>query len=399
MALKGTIRDFGVADIFQLIGHQGKTGVLVLDNDVDEVRVYFKDGSVVRAENVSRPAQMLLGNFMMRAGMLTQSQIDMAVREQRRSLKRIGAVLIDLGYASAGEVAEFATLQMTETIYPLFEWSRGTYQFETVPVEPSPEGVQPLRADTIVMNGIRMMDEWAGIREKVPSFTLFVEPARGLSAATAAAAGREGSSKGRGAGAGGGGGSGDASAEALEDIGPAEQEVYELARPERTVREVIDLSRLGEFEACRAIAVLLTAGFVRLVEPVDDSLSGDAQRMGFVERLKAGLSAASRIVVSAGLVFALASLIHDLILDSPEANAQSPRLYHDPTAYHLAASQVRVIRRALEVYRLETGVYPDALTELVTTHILSERDIRYPFSTPYFYRVRDDAPIVLPPLF
>ncbi|MBK8010680.1 MAG: DUF4388 domain-containing protein [Deltaproteobacteria bacterium] len=387
MALKGTIRDFGVADIFQLIGHQGKTGVLVLDNDVDEVRVYFKDGSVVRAENVSRPAQMLLGNFMVRAGMLTQSQIDLAVREQRRSLKRIGAVLIDLGYASAGEIAEFATLQMTETIYPLFEWSRGTYQFETVPVEPSPEGVQPLRADTIVMNGIRMMDEWAGIREKVPSFSLFVEPARGLSAAT----GRDGSVRGRG--------HDDASAEALEDIGPAEREVYELARPERTVREVIDLSRLGEFEACRAITVLLSAGFVRLVEPVDDALSSDTSRVGFVDRLKAGLSAASRIVVSAGLVFALASLIHDLILDSPEANAQSPRLYHDPTAYHLAASQVRVIRRALEVYRLEAGVYPDALTELVSANILSERDIRYPFSTPYFYRAKGEAPVVLPPLF
>jgi hypothetical protein len=32
MALKGTIQDFGVADILQLIGQQGKTGVLVFRN-------------------------------------------------------------------------------------------------------------------------------------------------------------------------------------------------------------------------------------------------------------------------------------------------------------------------------------------------------------------------------
>ena len=32
MALQGTIQDFGLADIFQLIGIQRKTGTLVLDN-------------------------------------------------------------------------------------------------------------------------------------------------------------------------------------------------------------------------------------------------------------------------------------------------------------------------------------------------------------------------------
>ena len=81
MALKGTIKDFGVADIFQLISQQAKTGVLVLSNDVDAVRVYFKDGSVVRAENTTRPAQMLLGNFMVRAAVLTQEKLDQALKD------------------------------------------------------------------------------------------------------------------------------------------------------------------------------------------------------------------------------------------------------------------------------------------------------------------------------
>ena len=33
MALKGTLKDFSLADIFQLIGIQRKTGVLTLKND------------------------------------------------------------------------------------------------------------------------------------------------------------------------------------------------------------------------------------------------------------------------------------------------------------------------------------------------------------------------------
>ena len=32
MALRGTLKDFGIADIFQLIGHQTKSGLLTLKN-------------------------------------------------------------------------------------------------------------------------------------------------------------------------------------------------------------------------------------------------------------------------------------------------------------------------------------------------------------------------------
>ena len=49
MALEGTIRDFGLPDIFQLIGLQRKTGLLTLTNEKDEesVTVTFENGMVV----------------------------------------------------------------------------------------------------------------------------------------------------------------------------------------------------------------------------------------------------------------------------------------------------------------------------------------------------------------
>ena len=45
MALKGTLKDFGIADIFQLIGHQSKTGVLTLNGPSDGIWI-FKIGTV-----------------------------------------------------------------------------------------------------------------------------------------------------------------------------------------------------------------------------------------------------------------------------------------------------------------------------------------------------------------
>ena len=44
MALEGTLRDFSLADIFQLIGLQRKTGVLTLRGKDETVTVTILDG-------------------------------------------------------------------------------------------------------------------------------------------------------------------------------------------------------------------------------------------------------------------------------------------------------------------------------------------------------------------
>ena len=49
MALRGTLGDFSLADILQLIGLQRKTGVLVLRRGSDEVSIGFDAGRVVSA--------------------------------------------------------------------------------------------------------------------------------------------------------------------------------------------------------------------------------------------------------------------------------------------------------------------------------------------------------------
>ena len=49
MALQGTIKDFALPDIFQLIGLQKKTGILTLSNDEETVTLKFRIGEVVGA--------------------------------------------------------------------------------------------------------------------------------------------------------------------------------------------------------------------------------------------------------------------------------------------------------------------------------------------------------------
>src|ERR1043166_9921589 len=79
MALEGTLRDFSLADIFQLIGLQRKTGVLTLRGKDDTVTVTFLDGKVVAADSLNRRLETRLGSVLMKSGLLTQDQLNRAL--------------------------------------------------------------------------------------------------------------------------------------------------------------------------------------------------------------------------------------------------------------------------------------------------------------------------------
>jgi hypothetical protein len=391
VALKGTIKDFGIADIFQLIGQQAKTGVLVLNNDVDEVRVYFRDGTVIAADNSSRPEQMLLGNLMVHAGVLGPSDLEAALREQKRTLKRIGALVTEMMFTDAMTVTEFATLQMMETIHALFDWKQGTYQFESIDVQTSPEGIKPVRAETIVMNGIRMTDEWPGIRVRIPSYSWTVETVKPLPPPKERTRTDEFDLSSLGEGF--------ESSASFDEIGPYERRVYELVGSGKTVQHLIDTSRIGEFETCRALTVLNSAGYVLIIKPPQPNLGDDEPPRKPIFTPQTIVAATSRVVVSAFLVVVAGILIAQ-VGSAPAGAAIDGTIRFSPTIVHrhVSESQVRVLRRALEVYRLQTGKYPEALTQLVDAGIVSARDIRFPYERPYFYRLDGGTPVLLPPI-
>ena len=60
-------------------------------------------------------------------------------------------------------------LQTTETVYRLFRWKSGTYAFEPGEVEWDRETVTPLRAESVLMEGFRRVDEWPMVRKRISS--------------------------------------------------------------------------------------------------------------------------------------------------------------------------------------------------------------------------------------
>src|SRR5512145_2593567 len=270
MALKGTLKDFGIAEILQLIGQQAKSGVLHLEGRDEEIHIAMADGNVVRAEHVGRKTRERLGTRLVRAEVLTQEKLEYALELQKRSLRRLGDILVEQGFVSREDLKEMTALQTTETVYRLFHWKSGTYEFVPGEVEWDPESVTPLRAESVLMEGFRQVDEWPMVRRKITSTAMTFERQKELEAEGSGDSPRHARKAEEDVDA-----AFDAmgSAEPARDdgehggLGQNERRVFRLTVPGRTVEKIIDLSRLGEFETCKGLLNLVNLGYLKPVAP------------------------------------------------------------------------------------------------------------------------------------
>ncbi|HEX9402729.1 MAG TPA: DUF4388 domain-containing protein [Anaeromyxobacter sp.] len=392
MALKGTLKDFGIAEILQLIGQQAKSGVLHLESRDDLIHIAIADGNVVRAESTGRKTRERLGNLLVRADIITPEELAYALDAQKRSLRRLGDILVELGLVSKHDLREMTALQTTETVFRLFHWKSGTYEFEPGDVEWDRETVTPLRAESVLMEGFRQVDEWPLVRRRISSTAMTFERTRALEPERAS---RKPEKE---------GGDVDAAFDGLGaepepkkgELGRNERRCHELAEPGRTVEKIVDLSRLGEFETCKALLNLVNLGYLRALPPANRAAAAvGAYAQDWQARIRRG---AARVVATLAIAAALAGIAYWVDRRGLAFGGQGGAALRDNTAQRfLARYQMERLRGALEVYRLERGEYPDDLSRLLEAGLADGRDLTYPWSEPYYYRRRPEGRFVLLP--
>jgi hypothetical protein len=394
MALSGTLADFGLPDIFQLVGHQQKTGVLLLKDRELEVKIYFVEGNVVKAEQSSRDKNDLLGNLMVRAGVITADVLDQALATQQRTLRRLGDILIEMNAVDRPTLKDIARLQTTETIYRLFMWRKGTYEFTATPVDYDEQSYEPIRAENILMEGFRMVDEWPAVRKVIPSLNCTFTPVKPPPPPSASGGDDDDLLAGM-ADAFGGEGTGDhdVGGPAPRKVGEAERRVYPLVTTSRTVQDIIDLSRMGEFETSKALATLVQNGHLRVMMPNIAEKKSDDEPLS----LRRTLAAAGPIITRVALYAVVAAAVGGLVrLASTEdvgifASDAGP-VVQRAALRDKAGDLVRLrLTQALETYRLEQGQYPQRLEQLVEKELITERELSLPYETRYAYRPTTDG--------
>ena len=96
-----------------------------------------------------------LGEVLLKAGKINVKQFDMATKVMSHAKKRLGGILVELGYLKPKDLFWGVKYQVQEIVASLFDMTEGRYEF--IPGEIPPGEVITLHMSTanLIMQGIR----------------------------------------------------------------------------------------------------------------------------------------------------------------------------------------------------------------------------------------------------
>lgn len=132
---------------------QGATGRIGFRRDDVEIIVYFDHGRPVFAS--SNEPRDRMGDLLLREGKITTSQYERCQAVVAASGRRMGEILVDLGYLKRRELLPAVRRHVEDIVYSLFGWERGTYYVVFDP-QPSTERIRLSRHPAaLILEGIR----------------------------------------------------------------------------------------------------------------------------------------------------------------------------------------------------------------------------------------------------
>lgn len=352
MALEGTLQDFALVDILQLIGMQRKTGVLTLTRQNETISVTVQDGMVIWAAVPDEAFEADLGRILARRELITRERWEEIQQMRARKGQRVVPFLLEGQWVSPRDVEKVVQRLVRETLYRALRWRDGKYTFAAeTQVDLSRGQIPPVGTETVLLEAVRQMDEWPMIERRIPSLDLVVRRSN---------------------------------RPAYRDQAPPEAlTVLELVDGRRSARDIAELCDLGEFDAYKGIADLLAAGALQVEERAETGAGEVRRPVRAPRRLPPWVAQGAAGAVALALLVLLFRTSDDPLRLFPssrpaaEAEVQTRRL----------TVAGREIPRALDEYLLLRHGYPNSLTELRTEGLYTG-DLQDPWGRPWIYERR-----------
>lgn len=224
--LSGDLGAFPLADLVAFLSQSRWTGVIRVHTPTGERSLTMKEGEVRAASSDNESER--LGEVMVRLGFVQRQQLEETLLENPPS--KVGRALVEKGAMQAHDLFRCVTMQVTDIFDAVMLSREGVFYLVDQPLEEKAQQNIQLSTQSLLMDAIRKLDELGHFRKKVPSSRVFV-----------------------------GKRSGEAPGESvLKKLEPEEKLLLPLLDGRRTVAELAQLARLGEFDA--------TKGVHRLVE-------------------------------------------------------------------------------------------------------------------------------------
>ncbi len=248
MGIKGDIKSLSLANVLQDLAMNEQTGTLAIRHKERQVALWFEKGALRLVGLGAGEGPSLLN------GLLALEKIGPdeapAVTGRKTSEGSFIRSLLKKGRVTRDDLKASCEHQMAEHLCDAFLWTEATFEFE----EGQPDDrlfdvdqidYEPrLAVDAVIMEALRRADEWGETRKAILSSNeiLVVDPQRLPPGAD-----------------------------------PTVRRVLALLDGERSLKEIQDLTRLGQFVLMRSAALLIRAGAARNVSAAEAFERGRAR--------------------------------------------------------------------------------------------------------------------------
>lgn len=246
--LSGNIKDTSLVKLLVYLNRNRKTGTLSLTNPAFTKKIYFDGGDVIFASSTFEDDR--LGEMLIKAGKISVEQYDKSVEILKASKdKRQGAILVELGYLTPKDLFWGVKYQVREIIHSMFLVEEGDYAFLEGQI-PTQEVITLKNSiGNLIYAGVNKIVNWTRIRSEMPHTDSVLRL-------------------------------GEDPLSLFQDIELSQQDkkILLLVDGTRTIKQIVDSSWMGSFEALKVLYVLWAIGMVEetnqgrnISSPMDDN--------------------------------------------------------------------------------------------------------------------------------
>ncbi len=332
MALEGSLKDFSVLDILQLVSTQQKTGTLTITSKMGKIAVDFKKGMITAAFHIKKGEQLPIDEYLLKSGRVSEENLSRAKKSHLETSLPIDEILIRDGHITEEEFKQIVTFKIQEIIDELFLWNEGTYRFELGKELYTSSRVKVLlRTEGLIMEGARRVDELPRILEALPDENMLIVKTDKV----------------------------------VPGLGPAEKKFLSLLSRPSTAAELVEKGGLGKFRTHEAISNMIHAGVVKTAGLKGPEIA-QKERPGKWQAKKTW---------EIFLVFLVGVVIVISLWISRGLKKNIGPISFNSYSQWMTENRLELLENSLQVYFMVYGKYPKSLGELKKAGLATKKDI------------------------
>jgi CheY-like chemotaxis protein len=238
--LRGELDLIGIDTLFQAFSARGVEGYLDVRRNAERIILAISPAGLRLVSGIRRSKP--LGEILVRAGKMTQEQLDTMLLEQRKSSTPLGELVVQSGILPKSVIENALRKQVAEEIHELFSWTGALFEFRLLSEGAPPADDGPRSAIVLDGNIVAIMLEAARRTDELQQIRMLISDDRLVPVLTELPG-------------------------ILDDPGidrHALEEILPLVNGERSVEEILEVSLHPKFTVLRTLYGLVMSEVLKI---------------------------------------------------------------------------------------------------------------------------------------